>query len=574
MSRTEPSRSPRAAGRKLLLGELLISKGLLSAEQLSEALKHQAKTGEYLGAGLVHFGFLTETQLMEVLAEQLSLPFVRLADRAIDPAIVARVPAKLATRYRLMPLGGNGKQLQVATSDPFDVQMLDELRLMVGCEIQPVLASAREIQDAIHRHYGLGASAVEQLLDADDRPEAATHARGAEDLSARVNEASVISFVNQLITQAVKERATDVHIEPYETYMRIRQRIDGILYEIPIPPDLVRLHQAVVSRIKVMAHLDIAERRLPQDGRIKVRMGGEHNGGQELDLRVSVLPTSFGEGVDIRILSSGMLYSLESLGLAEDHHKILTSAIDRPHGIIFVTGPTGSGKTTTLYSCLSKLNLVDRKIITIEDPVEYQLAGINQIQVHPKIGLSFAAGLRSVLRHDPDIIMVGEVRDPETAEITIRSALTGHLVFSTLHTNDAAGGVTRLLDMGIEPYLVASSVLCFIAQRLVRVVCEACREAVAPDPSLCEQFGVDELPPSIMRGRGCPTCKGAGFKGRTAIYEFLNVDEQVQQLILQRASSHEISRLAQSRGMRTLRQDGWMKILRGMTTPQEVLRVT
>jgi len=324
-----------------------------------------------------------------------------------------------------------------------------------------------------------------------------------------------------------------------------------------------------VSRIKVMAQLDIAERRLPQDGRIKVRIDKEM-----LDLRVSVLPTTFGEAVDIRVLSSSMLYSLPQLGLAADHLLILEQLIDKPHGIVFVTGPTGSGKTTTLYACLTKLNSTRNKIITIEDPVEYQLPGITQIHVHPKIGLTFAQGLRSMLRHDPDIMMVGEVRDPETAEITIRSSLTGHLVFSTLHTNDAAGGVTRLLDMGIEPFLVASSVLCFIAQRLVRTVCQHCAEDVPCPADLKTQFDVAELPKTLKRGRGCPTCKGIGYWGRTAIYEFLLVHEAVHQLILKRVSAQEILDAAKRHGMRTLRQDGWMKILQGFTTPEEVLRVS
>jgi type II secretory ATPase GspE/PulE/Tfp pilus assembly ATPase PilB-like protein len=320
-----------------------------------------------------------------------------------------------------------------------------------------------------------------------------------------------------------------------------------------------------------MAQLDIAERRLPQDGRIKVRLEN-----QDLDLRISVLPTGFGESVEIRLLSSAMLFSLEQLGLSGDQLQILVGLIEKPHGIILVTGPTGSGKTTTLYACLTKLNSPHVKILTIEDPIEYQLTGITQLQVHPKIGFSFAQGLRSMLRHDPDIMMVGEVRDPETAEITIRSALTGHLVFSTLHTNDAAGGVTRLLDMGIEPYLVASSVLGFIAQRLVRVVCPACAEERPPESGLREQFGVvGPLPAAIRIGRGCAACKGTGYKGRTAIYEFLIMHEAIQQLVLARASSHEIARAAQDVGkMRTLRQDGWLKIVAGQTTPQEVLRVT
>jgi type II secretory ATPase GspE/PulE/Tfp pilus assembly ATPase PilB-like protein len=390
-----------------------------------------------------------------------------------------------------------------------------------------------------------------------------------EDLGALADEASIVSFVNQVILQAVKDRATDIHIEPYEKFMRIRQRIDGVLHEVPIPQDLVKLHHAVISRVKVMAKLDIAEKRLPQDGRLRVRLNN-----QEFDLRVSVVPTGYGEGIVIRLLSQAMLFSLEQLGLAKDHLEVLSQLLDRPHGIIFVTGPTGSGKTTTLYACLSKLNSSDRKIITIEDPVEYQLPGITQIQVHPKIGLSFAQGLRSMLRHDPDVMMVGEVRDPDTAEITIRSALTGHLVFSTLHTNDSAGGVTRLLDMGVEPFLVSSSVLCFIAQRLARVICRECQEDAPVSPALREQFGVQQLPRTLKRGRGCLTCKGTGYRGRTAIYEFLVVDEPIQQLILKRASSHEIRRAAQQQGMRALRQDGWLRITQGLTTPQEVLRVS
>ena len=495
---------------------------------------------------------------------------IRLTHAHIPPEVVARVPAKFATHYHLMPIAATETSLQVAVADPSDIQTLDELKLLLGCDVEPVLADPREIQEAIQRHYGVGASAVERLLDTglhETAPVAFT-----EDLTAKPDDASVISFVNQLILSAVRDRATDIHIEPFNQMLRVRQRIDGVMYEMSVPPELVRLHQAIVSRIKVMAQLDIAERRLPQDGRIKVRMEG-----QDLDLRISVLPTSFGESVEIRLLSSQMLFSLEQLGLAGDQLGILTQLIQRPHGIIFVTGPTGSGKTTSLYACLSKLNAPNVKILTIEDPIEYQLNGITQLQVHSKIGFSFAQGLRSMLRHDPDIMMVGEVRDPETAEITIRSALTGHLVFSTLHTNDAAGGVTRLLDMGVEPYLVASSVLCFVAQRLVRVICPACREERPSEPGLVEEFGLasGELPATLQYGRGCQACKGTGYKGRTAIYEFLLVSEPIQQLVLARASSHEIAQAAQRTGkMRTLRQDGWSKILRGLTTPQEVLRVT
>ena len=575
-----PTRHGMDGGRgRPVLGQLLLARGLVSQEGLEAALREQQRTGELVGAILIRQGVLTEGALLPILAEQLGIPSMRLEQLEAPQEALARVPVKLAIHYTILPLRWESRRLHLAMANPFNVQRLDELKLLLGCEVKPVLASAQDIREAIQRHYGLGAEAIEHLLDeaGHDVPMARSH---AEDLTAAMDEASMASFVNELILRAVQDRATDIHIEPRETSTRIRTRIDGILYETPVPPGLVRLHQAVVSRIKVMAHLDITERRLPQDGRITVRLPVQRDerqadlNGHELDLRISILPTCFGESVDIRLLASRMLYSLEQLGLTEDHLRLLSTLIARPHGIIFVTGPTGSGKTTTLYACLSKLNVSTQKILTIEDPVEYQLPGITQIQVHPKIGLSFAQGLRSMLRHDPDIMMVGEVRDSETAEITIRSALTGHLVFSTLHTNDAAGGITRLLDMGIEPYLLASSVLGFIAQRLVRVVCRACHVRVPPAPELRGQFGLAELPAQLIQGRGCPACKGTGYSGRTAIYEFLIVDEPIQSLILRRASSQEVRRAAQQHGMRTLRQDGWLKILQGVTTPQEVLRVT
>ena len=557
-----------APRKRQVLGQILVERGLISLQDLEAALAEQKRTEEFLGTILSRLGLVSEDLLVPILAEQLGIPHTRLKEMAVDPQALSKVPAKFANHYTLLPVRFADNTLEVAIADPFDVQTIDELKLLLDCQVKAVLAGPQEVREAIQRHYGLGASAVEQLLDEGTRT-AAPSASTTEDLGALADEASIVSFVNQLILQAVKDRATDIHIEPYEKFMRVRQRIDGVLHEIPIPQDLVKLHHAVISRVKVMAKLDIAEKRLPQDGRIKVRLSN-----QEFDLRVSVVPTPHGEGIVIRLLSQTMLYSLAQLGLAKDHLEILSQLIDRPHGILFVTGPTGSGKTTTLYAALSKLNSTDRKILTIEDPIEYQLAGITQIQVHPKIGLSFAQGLRSMLRHDPDVMMVGEVRDPETAEITIRSALTGHLVFSTLHTNDAAGGITRLLDMGIEPFLVSSSVLCFIAQRLVRVVCQECQEDVPAPPALREQFEVKDLPRTLKRGRGCPTCKGTGYRGRTAIYEFLVVDDPIQQMILKRASSHEIRRAAQQHGMRALRQDGWLRITQGLTTPQEVLRVT
>jgi len=395
----------------------------------------------------------------------------------------------------------------------------------------------------------------------------------AEDVDDMARDASIIKFVNQLFLQAYKDRATDVHIEPYEDEMKVRFRVDGVLYETAIPPSIKHFQSAIISRIKIMANLNIAEKRLPQDGRMRIKVAGD-----ELDLRVSILPTPYGESVDIRLLSTDIRFGLENLGLLKKDLELMTEMIKKPHGIIFVTGPTGSGKTTTLYACLSRINAAEKKIITIEDPIEYQMKGITQIQVLPKIGLTFAQGLRSMLRHDPDIMMVGEVRDFETAEITIRVALTGHLVFSTLHTNDAAGGITRLLDMGIEPYLVASSVECFVAQRLVRLICPKCKRKVKPSKEILKELGVEKVADlsnvTFYEGSGCDECKQTGYKGRTAIYEILVVDNDIRNLIMGRKSADKIKERALEKGMRTLRQDGWEKIKMGLTTPSEVIRVT
>ena len=395
---------------------------------------------------------------------------------------------------------------------------------------------------------------------------------GVEDLEELAHEASVVKFVNQILLEAFQERATDIHIEPFEDELRIRYRIDGILYDVSIPPNVRQFRSAIVSRIKIMANLNITEKRLPQDGRIKVRVGEN-----ELDLRISILPTQFGEAVDIRLLSRrDMFLGLEKLGLLTSDMKILESMIKKPHGIILVTGPTGSGKTTSLYACLSKINDSEKKIITIEDPIEYQLRGIAQIQIFPKIGLTFSRGLRSMLRHDPDIMMVGEIRDLETAEIAIRVALTGHLVFSTVHTNDAASTVTRLINMGIEPYLISSSVICIIAQRLVRLVCPYCKKKVAITEDVVNQFesGSDSSSLKIFEGKGCEACRFTGYRGRTGIYEILVINEKIRELIDHKTAANKIKEKAITLGMRTLRQDGWEKIKMGLTTISEVLRVT
>jgi len=561
-----------AIKKSVLLGEILVQKGLISLSQLETGLRDQEKSGHFLGAALVKLGFIREKELYPILSKQLNIPYIKIKELKIDSAVIEKVPAKFACHYKLMPIKFEKDKLTVAIEDPFDVRTLDDLKLLLDCDVSGVLASGADINEVIRKYYGIGAETIEAIIDTGPgQYELSLPKAKTEDIEDMAEDASIIKFVNQILAQGVKDRATDIHIEPYEDELKIRYRIDGILYDIPIPQDIKHFQSAIVSRIKIMAHLDIAERRLPQDGRIKIRMGVE-----ELDLRISILPTQFGESVDIRLLSGKMLHSLENLGLSSSDQNILEGLIRKPHGIIFVTGPTGSGKTTTLYSCLSKINSKDKKIITIEDPIEYQLKGVTQIQIHPRIGLSFAAGLRSMLRHDPDIMMVGEARDLETAEITIRVALTGHLVFSTLHTNDAAGGVTRLLDMGIEPYLVSSSVECFIAQRLVRLICPECKIEVKSDPRILKEFGANEDAKNLVvyEGKGCETCKFTGYRGRTGIYEFLLMHEGVKDLIIKRASADQIKKKALELGMHTLRMDGWEKIKKGLTTINEVTRVT
>jgi len=557
----------------ILLGKRLIQKGLLSEEQLETGLKEQQKTGQFIGITLIKLGFIKEEDLYPVLSEHLNIPYVKLKEVNIDPSLLRKVPAKFACHYKLIPLRFEQDTLRVAVADPLDIRTLDDLKLLLGFDVVGVLASGSDIDEAIKKYYGIGAETIEEIIDTSvTGEELASLSSKTEDIENLAEDASIIKFVNQILVQAVKDRVTDIHIEPYKDELKVRYRVDGVLYDISIPENIRYFQSAIVSRIKIMANLDIAERRLPQDGRVKIRVGRE-----ELDLRISILPTQFGESVDIRLLSSEMLYSLKNLGLSSSDQEILESFIHRSHGIIFVTGPTGSGKTTTLYSCLSKINQKDKKIITIEDPIEYQLKGITQIQVHPRIGLSFATGLRSVLRHDPDIMMVGEVRDFETAEITIRVALTGHLVFSTLHTNDAAGGITRLIDMGVEPFLVASSVECFIAQRLVRLICPECKIGKKPDKKILARFGIEEdnlNSITIYEGKGCEACKFSGYKGRTGIYEFLLIGEEIRDLILNRVSSDQIKKKALALGMHTLRMDGWKKVKKGLTTIGEVIRVT
>ncbi|KPK39571.1 MAG: hypothetical protein AMJ78_08275 [Omnitrophica WOR_2 bacterium SM23_29] len=554
------------------IGELLVDEKVITPEQLEAGLKEQRRTGKSICQTLIDLGFSTEEKVFTVLSRHLGVPYVRIKDRKIDKSIIEKMPAKIASYYKLMPIELKGNTLTIVVIDPLDVRTLDDIKLLLGFEIQPVLGGEKDILEAIRKYYGIGADTIERIMAESATLEElklpTTPVRDAEEL---VEDASIIKFVNQIIQQAYYDRATDIHIEPYEDEMKVRYRIDGILYDATIPPTIKYFQSAIVSRIKIMANLNIAERRLPQDGRINLRVGED-----DLDLRVSILPTPYGESVGIRLLTTKMLYSLEDLGLSQFDLKILEEMIKKPHGIILVTGPTGSGKTTTLYACLSKINNKELKILTIEDPIEYLIKGITQTQVHPKIGLTFANGLRSMLRHDPDVMMVGEIRDLETAEITIRVALTGHLVFSTLHTNDAAGAVTRLLDMGIEPYLVSSSVECIIAQRLVRLICPECKHPVKGKKEVLLELGVNNIPDEveIFEGKGCEACKFTGYRGRTGIYEFLVMNNEIREMVLTRTSSDHIKQRAVKLGMRILRQDGVDKVLRGLTTVSEVLRVT
>jgi len=464
-----------------------------------------------------------------------------------------------------MPLKLKGNLLTIAISNPMDIWLLEDLKLNLGYDVEVVLAPEQEIRDALRKYYGVGAETIEKILERETIKPGKARAKeiqAVEDIERSAQDASVIKLVNQILTEAIQARATDIHIEPYRDSVKLRYRVDGILYDTPIHADMKYLYPAMVSRIKIISDLDVIERRLPQDGRAKVKVGVA-----EIDLRISILPSLYGENVVIRILPTQLLLRLSDLGLAKQDEEKIEILIKKPHGIIFLTGPTGSGKTTTLYACLSHINSPEVKIVTIEDPVEYELMGVTQIQINPKVGLTFANALRSILRHDPDVMMIGEVRDFETAELAIRTALTGHLVFSTLHTNDACSGVARLLDMGIEPYLVASSVEAFIAQRLVRIICPQCKEEVKNEK-------YPQIKGPVYHGRGCEACKFTGYHGRTSIYEILFIEDPIKELILNKSSASEIKKKALSLGMRTLKDHGLDEIAKGRTTLEEVLRVT
>ncbi len=568
-----------------LLAKTLIESGLVSKEKISPLLQEASGSEQSFMSLLVLRGLVSEEEALRVLGETLEMDYVDLSSERVSQQVLDKVPVKIASYYKFFPLSINDRVLTVAASMPIDVKTEDEIRMQLGLDVRCVLSRQEDILKMLKNHYGIGAETIGQILEQQAPQESSNIAAESmqekiEDIEKQAQEASVVKLVNQILFEAYKKRATDIHVEPYRNKVRIRYRVDGVLYDVAVSPEIKRFIHAILSRIKIMSNLNIVERRLAQDGRAVVKTQD-----QTLDLRVSFIPTPYGESVVIRILPSKMLFSLEKLGLSVDQQELFEGLIKKPHGIIFVTGPTGSGKTTTLYACLSKINTSQRKIITIEDPIEYEMEGITQIQVSPEIGWTFAKGLRSMLRHDPDVMMVGEVRDLETAEIAIRVALTGHLVFSTLHTNDAASGITRLIDIGVEPYLVASSVEAFIAQRLVRVICPGCKKEVPLDlddvvgVEMRKQMAADLKMGSfkdvkLYEGQGCAACNMTGFFGRTAIYENLLVDNMMKELIVKKTSSSQIKKIALSRGMKTLRQDGWLKVMAGVTTFDEVVKVT
>jgi len=554
----------------IYLGELLVKKGVISPQQLQEALEEQKKTGQLLGVTLIRMGIISEEQaILPSLAEKFNISFVSLKSTAVSQDALTRLPAKAVNHYKVFPIRFENGVLTVAMGNPWDIAVLDDLAMVSHAHIQPVLAGERDIIEAIREHYGLGAETIERMMS--DTQMMSTQAPGIESIDESSSEASISQFLNQIMFQAHRDAATDIHIEPFGNELRIRYRIDGELYDAQVPENIRFFQDALISRIKILSNLNIAEKRLPQDGRFKVKVQNT-----DMDLRVSFLPTSFGESCVIRLLNTFRLYNFEELGIIGPERKHLDVLINKPHGIIFLTGPTGSGKTTTLYSCLAAINAEDTKIITVEDPVEYQLKGVVQVQANPSIGLSFATALRSILRNDPDVIMIGEVRDFETAQIAIQMSLTGHLVFSTLHTNDAASGVTRLIDIGIEPYLISSSVECFLAQRLVRLLCNGCKKTTPFTDSIRDEFELTQITqaPVIYEAVGCKECRMTGYSGRLAICEFLVLNEKTRGMVTARANSRDIKHQAVLDGMKTLRQHGWEKVALGLTSPSEVLRVT
>ena len=546
------------APRTLRLGEMLIERGQIEAEDLERALELQQERGDKLGKILVDMGFIALRDVLAALSEQLNIPLATLDEPPPVAAEIEGLSPRFMRQSRFFPLAVQNSTLTIAMADPLDFETIAAVRAFSGLKIQTKLAFEQDVLDAIDKHYG---EAARQSIDADS--DAAQASEDLEHLRDMASEAPVIRLVNAMIAQAIEQRASDIHIEPFEKEFRVRFRVDGVLFNQEAPPR--ELKSAIISRLKLMAKLNIAERRLPQDGRIKIKILG-----REVDLRVSTLPTLYGESVVMRLLdrSAGDFYDLRRLGFDDTMLSRMEHFTALPHGIFLVTGPTGSGKSTTLYSALKRINLPDKKIITIEDPVEYQMDGINQIHVNPQIGLTFASGLRHIVRQDPDVIMVGEIRDRETADVAIRAALTGHLVFSTLHTNDAPSAITRLTDMGVENYLLTSSLVAVLAQRLVRLVCTHCKTSsgmvISPEGERLESW----------RGAGCERCNGSGYVGRMGIFEMMELNDELRTRIMANEDASLLTQASRRYGMRNLREDGWRKIRMGLTTVAEVMRVT
>jgi type II secretory ATPase GspE/PulE/Tfp pilus assembly ATPase PilB-like protein len=559
------------------VGQALLKSGLLDEEGLERYTAEALRAGVKLTVHLVRSGVLKSHDILKALSTHLHIDVVSLKAVAVDKAVIERIPVKFATHYQFMPISIEKQKLTVAIAEPLDIHSQDEIRAHLGLDPKFVLASPWDIEEALKKYYGFASDTIDQIMTKEPKRFRKERSDGAiEDIERQSEDPTVTKLVNQIILEAYQKRATDIHIEPYRNKVRFRYRIDGALIDANLPQEARHFLAPILSRIKIMAELSITEKRKPLDGSAVVRVGE-----QALDLRVSTIPTLHGESMVIRLLpTTSELLNLEKLGFNADNAKYFRELVRRPHGVIFVTGPTGSGKTTTLYACLNEINDPNRKIITIEDPVEYEMDNITQIQINADVNFGFADGLRSILRHDPDILMVGEVRDTETANIAIRTALTGHLVFSSLHTNDAASAVTRLVDMGVEPYLVASSVQAFVAQRLVRVICAHCKEEdLTPLTEIRQEIAqslgqADPVAIKIFRGRGCDACNNTGYYGRTAIYEILELNERVRVVILEKPRAEEIKRAALACGMRTLRQDGWKNVAAGITTPAEVMNVT
>jgi len=559
-----------------ILYNIIIEKKLVSKDVLDEIINDTE------GAGVVWFGNLCKRKLVDestvlmLLAEKLGISFEAIGKADIDAELFKKIPVKIASHYQFVPLKLEERTLIVGTYYPLDINTQDEIRLQLGYEISILLTNKEKVLEILKRYYGLGADTLDQMFAKDKVSQDLRSAPAGEDLEIidQIDkDATVANLVNQIIFDAYKKRATDIHIEPYRNKVRFRYRIDGILYDAHVPEDVKHFVSPILSRIKIMSSLDIVEHRLPQDGQAVVKTSD-----QKLDLRVSFIPTPYGESVVVRILPTKILYDVDGLGLCERDREAMLELLERPNGIVFVTGPTGSGKTTTLYTFLNHINTDDKKIITVEDPIEYEIENLTQIQVNPQIGLTFASGLRSMLRHDPDIMMVGEVRDLETAEIAIRVALTGHLVLSTLHTNSAAASIHRLLDIGIEPYLIYSSAIAFISQRLVRVLCPKCKAVdKKPDASALQliksELGLSSKDVKIYKKKSCDFCNQTGFYGRTAIYEILPVNELIKNLILERASANDIEKAARSSGIKTMLQNGLSRVVEGVTTLEEIMNV-